>query len=190
MLSSLLKWYHRRKTVLAWIGIAGLLAVNLVLGVRSLKAGLAGFLNPLSFPAQVEAPSDQAQAFVQIVSDYNQATIQANDTGNLALLQPYLHTAGPAYRNLVDVYRQRAERNEAHQVELARPIGVGPVEISEGVVVVSTQEEWNDRCYNFETGETIYIYRGQVVRHEYELHQLGGEWKIWDIRATLIRASD
>ncbi len=190
----LLDWLLARPRVLQVMGLlVGICLVGLALRpLRSFAGAVA--------PAAVEARAAQVaptgampavpsglteEAAIDLVANYNQASITAAVLGRADVMAPYLAPDGSAWADVRAEYQRRATRGETHAPALTR-WGVLRVAVNSDTATVETQEQWDDQTSV--GGQIIRSRRGILTQNVYELRRVLApqRWLITAITTTNI----
>jgi hypothetical protein len=129
-------------------------------------------------------PGDADAAVVQVVAQYNQASIAAGLLIRADVVAPFLAPDGTAWQQVQAEFQRRAAHNETHDAALER-WGIVRTATHGDTATVTTQEEWSQVVSV--SGHVTRSTRGMLARITYTLRRspaapLG--WLITDVAHT------
>ncbi len=103
---------------------------------------------------------------LDLISAYNAASITVGETGQAAVMQPFLTSDGAAWQAVQHEFARRAARAEIHRPRLVR-WGVVEQSATATEATVETQEVWDDET--LVAGVLVDARRGLIQRVRYHL---------------------
>jgi hypothetical protein len=186
----MLKWLLARPRVLQLVdvllgmAIVGLALRSLLLSARPLVPTGAGAASTQTIATAILPPTgSEAQAAIDLVAAYNQASIAAAVLNRADALAAYLTTDGSAWADAQAEYQRRASTGETHHPTLSR-WGILRVAIDADTAIVETQEQWDD--LTSVDGAVVSSKRGLLTQNVYYLRRAPSteRWLITTITTT------
>lgn len=169
------------------VTVMGAVLVVLALApLDALRDTLSSARGDSEVPLAQAAPTHDAEAVMQVIAAYNQASITAAVIGRMDPMTPYLAPDSPAWVRVQTAYQQRAARRETHTPTLTR-WGVLRSTVNTTTATLETQEAWDDVLRI--SGQVRSSRRGMVLHTTYTLQRtaaIGMGWRVTDVTSTVV----
>jgi hypothetical protein len=140
---------------------------------------------PATAPLAQPAAYDSKEEVLNVVAEYNQASIAAAVLGRSDPMAPYLAPDGKTWEEVQAEYQRRATRGETHNPALTR-WGVLQIVVDGDAATVETQEQWDDVISV--GGQVVSSRRGILTRNSYTLRHSPSlnRWQITNVATTTL----